>query len=45
MSLEIIDNLYGHTERVWCIRWSPDGNILASCGGDKSIRLWAQEGS
>jgi len=25
---------------VWSLAWSPTGNILASCSGDKSIRLW-----
>lgn len=36
--------LRGHTDRVWCAAWSPNGKALASCGGDKTIRIWQQEG-
>jgi len=35
--------LQGHNERVWEIAWSPTGNLLASCSGDKTIRIWAPE--
>ena len=33
-------SLSGHVECVWCIAWHPSGNLLASCSGDKSVRIW-----
>ncbi|ELR20629.1 protein ciao1, putative [Acanthamoeba castellanii str. Neff] len=29
--------LQGHSDRVWHLAWSPSGNLLASCSGDKTI--------
>jgi cytosolic iron-sulfur protein assembly protein CIAO1 len=39
-TLERVAVLKGHSERVWCVSWCYDGSVLASCGADKSIRLW-----
>lgn len=37
--LELLTTLRGHAGIVWSLTWSPSG-FLASCGADKSIRLW-----
>ncbi|VDN40339.1 unnamed protein product [Gongylonema pulchrum] len=26
--------------RVWCVQWNHTGTVLASCGDDKTIKLW-----
>ncbi|CAD8162381.1 unnamed protein product [Paramecium octaurelia] len=32
--------LKDHKERVWQVAWHPNGQILASCSSDKTIKLW-----
>mmetsp|Transcript_36070 Transcript_36070/g.103786 ORF Transcript_36070/g.103786 Transcript_36070/m.103786 type:complete len:420 (+) Transcript_36070:69-1328(+) len=41
-ALTQICRLVGHEERVWCVAWRPGANppLLASCGSDRTIRLW-----
>jgi len=43
--LHSVASLAGHSERIWNIAWSPNGKLLASCGGDKSVRIWGQDGN
>ena len=43
-ALEEVVTLKGHLERVWHVSWSPNGASLASCGGDKVVRIWGKEG-
>lgn len=42
LELSLVATLQGHTDRVWCVAWCPTANILASCSGDKTVRLWTQ---
>ncbi|XP_047334309.1 protein CIA1 [Impatiens glandulifera] len=47
--LKEIQKLEGHTDRVWGLAWNPATGgssgvpaMLASCSGDKTVRVWQQ---
>ena len=42
---QVILECLGHTDKIWGIDWSPDGQRIASGGADKTVRIWdAQTG-
>jgi len=44
-TLALRHTLRGHQEPcVWHLSWCPSGGSFASCGADKTIRLWAAQG-
>ncbi|XP_011006041.1 PREDICTED: probable cytosolic iron-sulfur protein assembly protein CIAO1 homolog [Populus euphratica] len=48
MELKEIQTLAGHSDRVWSLAWNPatgtsnNPPVLASCSGDKTVRIWEQ---
>lgn len=43
--LDLVATLTGHRDRVWHAAWHPSGQLLATCGGDRSVRFWKQRKS
>ncbi|KAJ3299959.1 cytosolic iron-sulfur protein assembly [Borealophlyctis nickersoniae] len=41
--LELVAELTGHTDRVWQVSWHPTTAVLASCSGDKSVKIWKRD--
>ncbi|CAH2074135.1 unnamed protein product, partial [Iphiclides podalirius] len=42
--LELLQSINGHKGIVWNVSWHPQGKIFASCGEDKIIKLWSEDG-
>ena len=40
--MEVLCELRGHADRAWHVSWHPFARgVLASCGGDHALRVWA----
>lgn len=35
--------LTGHTNATYCVVWEPDGELLASCSDDNTVRVWHRD--
>jgi WD40 repeat protein len=41
--LNLVQCLTGHKGRVWGADWHSKGKTLATCGEDKTIRIWVED--
>jgi WD40 repeat protein len=38
--MSLLYELIGHKGNIWQLSFSPDGNLLASCSSDKTVKIW-----
>lgn len=43
VKLSAIQTFKKDSGRVWNVSWHPKGDVLASCGEDKTIRIWGKD--
>lgn len=41
--LELVQTLKKDPGRVWNLAWHPKGEVFASCGEEKCIRIWGKD--
>jgi len=42
LSLKCVQTLEGHGDKIWSLAWNPQGDLLASCSSDKTIKIWGR---